>query len=255
MTVFEATILGVLQGLTEFLPISSSGHLVIGQALLDIKIPGNMFEVVVHIGTLMSVLVVFKPEWVHLLKTLNQKPSNTYVFALFLGTIPAVLIGYFFKDIIEKKFDDVTFVAYALLFTGIILLTTKWLVAKNKPVGAMNGLLIGCAQAMAIIPGISRSGATISTGLALGLSTKDSARFSFLLAIPAITGAGILTGIDLITIGGSSLSWQSGLAALFSSFVVGVVSLKWLLSLIVAGIFYRFSVYCFFIGGMTLWLV
>lgn len=252
MTLFEAIFLGIIQGLTEFLPISSSGHLVIGQNLLGIYVPGNLFEVVVHVGTLFSILVVFKDDWINLLRTVRERESAQYLLTIFLGTIPAVFVGLLFKDSIEKIFDSMSLVAGALMFTGLILLVTKWLTGRGKKISVGSGFLMGCAQALAIIPGISRSGATISTGLVLGLGARDAARFSFLLAIPAICGAGTLTGIDLMQGGLESISSLALTGAFLSSFLVGVAALKWLLGLLESGKFYWFGIYCFLVGGLTL---
>lgn len=255
MTIIEAIILGALQGLTEFLPVSSSGHLVIAQELMGINVPGNTFEVVVHVGSMLSVLVVFKKDWLKLLYTVREKSSSQYLLTLVLGTIPAVCIGLLFKDSIEDIFDSVILVSYALLFTGFILLGTKWLKGRGKKILLTDGFIVGCAQALAIIPGISRSGTTISMGIALGLNARDAAKFSFLLAIPAIGGAGLLTGIDLMQGNVEMIPGLSLIGAFLSSFLVGVGALKWLLGLLESGKFYWFSIYCFIVGGVTLWLI
>ena len=195
MTILEAVILGIIQGLTEFLPISSSGHLVLGQELLGISIPGNSFEVVVHLGTLCSVLIVFWPDIWELITSIRSTTSQKYILGIVIATIPAVLIGLLFKDIISEAFDNIRVVSITLLITGLILFTTKYINIKDINISLGRGLLIGIAQAAAIIPGISRSGVTISAGMHLGVSPDKAAKFSFLLAIPAIAGAGIINRI------------------------------------------------------------
>jgi undecaprenyl-diphosphatase len=252
MTVIEAIFMGVLQGLTEFLPISSSGHLVIGQALLGIHIPGKAIEVVVHVGTLFSILVVFWSDWLQLVKTLKTKSSRSYLLFILIGTIPAAVVGILFEDALNQLFENVVSVGFALLVTGGILLVTKWLSEYEKEVSLGKAILIGTAQALAIIPGISRSGTTISTGLALGLKPQEAARFSFLLAVPAIGGAALLTGMEYVQDPTGSLSGIVLFSALISSFLVGVLALRWLLKLIGSGRLYWFSIYCFLLGASVL---
>ena len=245
MDFLDALILGILQGITEFLPVSSSGHLVLGQKLLGINIPGNAFEVILHIGTLMSILVVFWPDIHSLLNDIKDYQTRTYIFTLLLGTMPAIIVGLSLKDQIALMFDNVHFVALALIVTGIILISSKWFLNKKSDLTLVKGFNIGLAQALAIIPGISRSGATICTGLMMGLSAEEAARFSFLLAIPAIAGAGILTAMDIDKI---SLGMDVMTVGLLSSFLVGWGSLKWLLNLLKKGKFHWFGVYCLLLG-------
>lgn len=250
MNIIDALILGILQGLTEFLPISSSGHLVLGQSLLNIDQPGNEFEVLVHVGTLLSVVVVFFQDIKQLLVSLNTKKTQTFILFLFIGTIPAIAVGLGFKETINSLFENVFSVGIALIFTGIVLYGSSFIQQQIKDYSFKTSILIGCAQALAIIPGISRSGMTISTALFLGLSSKEAARFSFLLAIPAITGAGLLTSLEIQ--GSSSLSGMVVISGLISSFAVGIVALKWLLGWLEKGKFHYFGFYCMAIGLLTL---
>ncbi len=245
MDFLDALILGILQGITEFLPVSSSGHLVLGQKLLGINVPGNAFEVIVHIGTLMSVLVVFWPDIHRLLSEIKESSARTYIFALLLGTTPAIIVGLLLKDQIALMFDNVHSVALALMVTGIILISSKWFLNTKSDLTVVKGFSIGLAQALAIIPGISRSGATICTGLIMGLSAEEAARFSFLLAIPAIAGAGFLTAMDIDEL---PLSVDVITVGLLSSFLVGWAALKWLLNLLKTGKFHWFGIYCLLIG-------
>jgi undecaprenyl-diphosphatase len=246
----QALILGIVQGFTEFLPISSSGHLVLAQAILGIEQPGNEFEILVHLGTLASVLLVFFNDIKSLLFSLTSKKSQLFIFFVLVGTLPAICIGLGFKDFLESLFDNMDAVGGALIFTGLILYCSSFIKIRNREHSIVTSILIGCAQTVAIIPGVSRSGMTICTALFLGLSPKEAARFSFLLAIPVISGAGILTALDVS--GGFQLSLSVSIVAFLSSFGVGVVALKWLLGWLEQGKFHYFGVYCLSVGFITL---
>ena len=245
MQYIDTIILAILQGLTEFLPISSSGHLVIGQKLLNINLPGNAFEVVLHLGTLMSVLTVFRGEIKAIIFNLSDSSNQYYIFALVFGTIPALLVGLLLRDSISLIFDDIRFVSLSLICTGIMLITSKFIIKRNVKLTLFIGMLIGLAQAAAIIPGISRSGATICMGILMGLSAPEAARFSFLLSIPVIIGAGLLTAINIKTI---PFGFDIVLLGIFFSYLVGWISLKWLLTILNSGKLYWFGVYCLIIG-------
>ena len=245
MQYIDTIILAILQGLTEFLPISSSGHLVIGQRLLNINLPGNAFEVVLHLGTLMSVLTVFRGEIKAIIFNLSDSSNQYYIFALVFGTIPALLVGLLLRDSISLIFDDIRFVSLSLICTGIMLITSKFIVKRNVKLTLFIGLLIGLAQAAAIVPGISRSGATICMGILMGLSAPKAARFSFLLSIPVIIGAGLITAINIKTI---PFGFDIVLLGTFFSYLVGWISLKWLLTILNSGKLYWFGVYCLIIG-------
>ena len=169
----------------------------LSQVILGIQIPGNDFEVLLHIGTLCSILVVFNNDIKNILCTLSSKETQKFILMIFVGTIPAVIVGLGFKDGIERLFDDIIVVGFALVFTGITLIVSFYFKSGNKKNTIIKACLIGIAQAIAIIPGISRSGITISFALFLGLDARQAAKFSFLLAIPVISGAGILMATDL----------------------------------------------------------
>ena len=246
----QALILGIVQGFTEFLPISSSGHLILGQAILGIEQPGNEFEILVHLGTLASVLVIFFDDIKSLLLSLTSKKSQLFIYFVFIGTIPTIGIGLGFMDILESLFDNMDAVGSALIFTGLMLYCSSFIKRGDKEHSIVTSILIGCAQAVAIIPGVSRSGMTICTALFLGLSPKEAARFSFLLAIPAISGAGILRVLDVS--GGFQLPLSVSIVAFISSFGVGVVALRWLLGWLEQGKFHYFGVYCLAVGIITL---
>ena len=246
MTLIEAIILGIVQGVTEFLPISSSGHLVLMQHLLNIEGNGNEFEVLVHIGTLASILVVFSSDIKLLFLDVKTKNNRSYIFFLFLASLPAAITGIWFKDYFELFFDDYLIVSKALLITGLILVSSYFFKPRNKKHNLISSILIGFFQALAITPGISRSGMTISCALLLGINAKDAAKFSFLMAIPVISGAGFLTFID--SYNNFSIPISVGIAALLSSFLIGILALKWLLNLLGRGKLHYFGIYCILLG-------
>ena len=246
MTLIEAIILGIVQGVTEFLPISSSGHLVLMQYLLEIDENGNEFEILVHIGTLASILVVFSNDIKLLFSDLKTKKNQSYIFFLFLASLPAAIAGIWFKDYFELVFDNFFVVSKALLFTGLILISSYFFKTGNKKHNIISSIVIGFFQALAIAPGISRSGMTISCALFMGINRKDAAKFSFLMAIPVISGAGFLTFID--SYDNFSIPISIGFVALLSSFLIGVMALKWLLNWLGKGKFHYFGIYCILLG-------
>ena len=246
MELFWAAFLGILQGLTEFLPISSSGHLVIVQSFLpNFDHPGVLFEAFLHFGTLFSVLFYYRKKLFRL--------SNNYLFLLLLATIPVVLVGFLFKDLVELLFSSVKFAAWMLIVTGVLNLLTDRAVSKNVKINKKESVLIGIAQAFAILPGISRSGATISLGTNLGVKREDVAQFSFLLSVPAVFGAIILQLM------GNGQAFVSGIGTYLVGFVFafasGVIAISIVLSALKTKSFKIFSVYCFVVGGLLLLLV
>ena len=263
MTLAQAIILGLIQGLTEFLPVSSSGHLVLAEALLHIQKQGITFEVFVHFGTLLAVVVAFWSDIVDMFlaairwishpsqtKTLwNSDKGFRLLILISIGSIPAGIIGILFDKTIESAFSDPLFVSFMLLITGTILLLSRFgRTKRNKPT-VWDSILIGTAQSFAIIPGISRSGSTISSGMLLGLEKSEAARFSFLLAMPAILGAFILKLKDLLA---SPVIPHSEVVTLgvgtLVSFVSGYFAIILLLDLVKRGKFSWFAFYCFVIG-------
>ena len=251
MTNVEALILGVLQGIAEFLPISSSGHLVIMQSALGIQQPGNEFEIVVHLGTLASIIVVFFKDIKNILFSMIKNENHNLIYFIMIGTFPSIIVGLGFKNQIRALFEDVFSVGIALIFTGIFLFFSRFFNVKDKQLSTSKAVVIGLFQSIAIIPGISRSGMTITSALLLGLNSNDAAKFSFLLAIPAITGAGIITMIDA----GNQILIRTDAAMIgfISSFIVGVLSLKWLLKILEKGDFYYFGIYCLLLGLVVVW--
>ena len=246
MTIIDIVILGILQGITEFLPVSSSGHLVIVQYMLGIESPGNTLEILFHIGTLFSVIFVFYKDIKLIVMSLNKKPSQVLVMHIITATVPAVIIGLTFKDYINSVFSSIVPVGYALLFTGAVLILSINFKNKNKSLSYLYSILIGLSQAMAIIPGISRSGTTISISMLLGIPPKEAARFSFLLSIPVIVGAGLLGFIELQS--NDSFTIEVIIVAILTSFAVGTLSLKMLLKILEIGRFHFFGIYCLVAG-------
>ena len=246
MQIIDVIVLGILQGLTEFLPVSSSGHLVLGQYLLNVKSPGNTLEILFHLGTLGSVVFVFSPDILNIIITIKKKSTQKLLKYIIVATIPAVIVGITLRNKIEILFESVSSVGFALLFTGLVLILSSVFKNKNSEHSLFTSVVIGFGQALAIIPGISRSGMTITLSLFFGFSAKESARFSFLLSIPVIAGAGILGIQDIQT--NETFSADIIIAALFSSFFVGIISLRILIKLLELGKFYIFGIYCICLG-------
>ena len=249
---FDAIIWGLVQGLTEFLPISSSGHLVLVPALLaemgiDIGEPSLAVSAVLHLGTLLAVLVFYRTDILRLARVRSDPEARRTLRLLAIGTIPAV-IGLPLRSSLETIEGTPTLVAIALLATGLILIVAELLPTGTSTLeGAKTGdaISVGIAQAFALIPGISRSGSTIAMATARGFSRTEAARFSFLLAVPTIAGAGLLSLLDLDSGDGSATSIFAGFVA---AAVSGYAAIAILLKLITTRGFLPFAAYCFVIG-------
>ncbi|MBC8175032.1 MAG: undecaprenyl-diphosphate phosphatase [Candidatus Marinimicrobia bacterium] len=252
MTFLDSIILGVIQGITEFLPISSSGHLVVAQSMMGISQPGILFEVSVHLGTLLSILVIFFRDVQKLVVTLLEKSTQKYVGYLLIGTIPIVVVGMTMKESVEKAFENPHFVGYSFLFTGLVLLATKFAKPSYSKFSGWKSIIVGFFQAIALLPGVSRSGMTISSGLLLKIHAKEAAKFSFILAIPALIGSGVFMIRDFISLSSSGESTWILFTGFATSFVVGILALKLLLSLLMKGKFHWFGIYCLLMGFLTL---
>lgn len=251
MSIWESVFLGALQGATEFFPVSSSGHLVVGQTLLGLEIPGVQFEVAVHVGTLVSVLVIYRGRLIDLLYGTLRKDGAAwrYVGLLALATLPAAIVGVFFGDAIERLFESPVVPATAFLVTGAILWSTRRVLGREdwKEPGWGVALLIGFAQAFALVPGISRSGTTVAMALWLGITAEEAAAFSFLMAIPAIGGAALLQMPEVasqgLTLSGTALAAGSVVAAL-----TGILAIKGFVAVLARRAFHRFAPYCWALG-------
>ncbi len=250
MTLLTVIILAVIQGITEFLPVSSSGHLALAGIVMNVPAGDITFEVVVHVGTLMAVLAVYWKDLVGLVSGVFRKQKESLVLAglLVLGSVPAAVAGFLLADSVEQLFDRPVVVSIMLVVTGCILFSTRLTFAKKgrrENPSITGSLMIGLAQAVALLPGISRSGSTISTGLFAGIRKEKAARFSFLLSIPAIAGAAVL---KLGDIGESGIELPLIIVGLVVSAVTGYFALRLLLSFLSKGKFSIFAWYCWALG-------
>lgn len=264
MNLLEAIILGILQGLTEFLPVSSSGHLEIGKALLGLKLTGNeslMFTVVVHFATAAATLVVYKKDIVQIFNGLIKFKDNEetrFVGLIIISMIPAGVIGVLFEKELEALFEGkIAFVGAMLLVTGVLLFVADKSKASTKSISLLHAFIIGSAQAIAILPGISRSGATISTSVILGIDRDKAARFSFLMVIPIIFGKIILDADDLIQEASAVESpTQIPFKVLFvgfaTAFLVGIAACKLMIAMVKKAQLKYFSFYCFVVGFISI---
>ncbi len=252
MDIFDAVFLGIIQGLTEFLPISSSGHLVIFQKLLGFQQQQLLFDCALHVGTLLAVVIYFSKDIKRIFKSVLSKKENTDSFLLkdiITGSIPTAIIGFLFKDYFERAFSSALIAGIMLCVTGLFVGATKFIPeGSKKRVGLIRSVLIGIAQGIAIIPGISRSGATIVCGLMCKIDRELAFKFSFLLSIPAISGAFILEAVKINQIE-NVIPLSLGT---ISSAIVGLIALRFLNNLIKKGNLYYFSPYCFAIGISTI---
>ncbi|MBQ0734618.1 undecaprenyl-diphosphate phosphatase [Aquimarina celericrescens] len=258
MEIIDAIILGIVQGLTEFLPVSSSGHLELGKAILgDTSIPEEslLFTVVLHFATALSTIVVFRRDiWTILNGLLKFKKNEETLFSIkiIISMIPAVLVGLFFEEQLEQLFGgNVMFVGFMLLITAALLWFADKAKSTRKPVSTSNAFVIGIAQAIAMLPGISRSGATISTSVLLGNDKTKAARFSFLMVIPLIFGKiakDILSG-DLVFSSENNIAVIVGFMA---AFVSGLFACTWMISLVKKSKLTYFAVYCILVGLLAI---
>ncbi len=253
VSVIQAIILGIIQGITEWLPVSSSGHLAIVQHFFGIS-QAVAFDVLLHLATLLVILVVFFRDIMKLFYSVfktNQMlaPYRKMLLYIVVASIPTALIGYFLGGYFEALFDNVRVVCFMLIITGfIIYIAEKWPQGKNRRMNYYTAFFMGLMQGLSIIPGISRSGSTIATGLFAGIKREEAARFSFLMAVPAILGAGMMKAKDIIVIE----NLTAVIVGMFFAFVFGVLSLKWLLGLIRRKKLIRFSYYLWFMAILVL---
>lgn len=259
MSFLEAIILGILQGLTEFLPVSSSGHLELMKTIQGQEISGEssmLMTVVLHFATAVSTIVVFRKDIYQILKGLFQfKANEEFYFSvkIVLSMIPAAVVGVLFEDEIESFFTGrIMFVGTMLLLTGLLLILADRAKSTSKNVGFMHSFIIGVSQAIAILPGVSRSGATIGTSVLLGIDRERAARFSFLMVVPLILGK---MGKDLMEyLSGTpksevlDISMGVLVAGFVAAFITGYFACTWMISLVKKSKLTYFSVYCFVVG-------
>lgn len=270
MNWFESLVLGLLQGLTEYLPISSSGHLAIASSLFGIDGEQNMaFTVLVHVATVLSTLVILWKEIVWILQDLFTRQSwksysglnqgTRYAINILISMIPVGIVGLFFKDSIEEIFGSGTTVVGCCLLVTAALLTFSYYAKprQREEISGIHAFIIGIAQAIAVMPGLSRSGATIATGLLLGNRKERLAQFSFLMVIPPILGEALLDMKDLIeSAGAGSTENPTGFGVLLigflAAFLSGCAACKWMISIVRKGKLIWFGVYCAVAGLLTL---
>ena len=258
MNYLEAIILGIIQGLTEFLPVSSSGHLELAKAIFgDQSLPQESltFTVILHFATALSTMVVFRTEISTILKGLLQfKWNEEFIFSLkiIISMVPAVIIGLLFEKELEAFFGgQILMVGFMLLITGLLLLFADKAKNTTKSVSFYSALIIGISQAIAMLPGISRSGATISTSVLLGVDRTKAARFSFLMVIPLILGK---VAKDIFS---GQISFESANMGAYSmgfiaAFLAGLFACNWMISLVKNSKLYYFAIYCFIIGAVAI---
>jgi undecaprenyl-diphosphatase len=301
MSPWEALVLGAVQGLTEFFPVSSSGHLVLAERLLGLSLPGVAFDVGLHVATLISVLIVYRIRLLGLLRELRSKATWIFVGRIVIATLPAVIVGVALKDWFEARFDDPRFAGTMLLVTGSIVWSSRWTAARpvlwwpesvpllfgaatsvlagtavpflavlvvqasifvvsrltaphetEREPGWGSALAMGIAQAVAILPGISRSGSTVVAGLWRRVDPVAAAEFSFLMSIPAILGAAVLSLPDLAGEGAVGMDATALIPGALAAGVCGVIAIRFFVAMLRRRVFWGFAIYCWFTGALYL---
>jgi len=258
----KAILLGFIQGATEFLPVSSSGHLVLGSHILGFGDQGIVFDVMLHLGTLASVIVVFRKELLAMIaapfqliqgnRSESVRTSFLWDIYVIIATIPAVIIGLGFKDVIEQTFTSIKLVCLMLIITGIMMIISRYLRDRGSRVNAGRSFLIGCAQAGAILPGLSRSGSTIFVGMLLGVNRETAARFSFIMSIPAILGAAVLNLGDVLVSPPAGSVLINLMAGTVAAAVTGYFAIILLLDVIKKNRLPWFGYYCLTVASLGL---
>lgn len=262
MSFLDAILLGIIQGLTEFLPVSSSGHLEIMKAIQGQELSGEssmMMTVVLHFATALSTIAVFWKEVARIIKGLFQfKVNEEFLFSakIIVSMIPAALVGVFFDDFIESFFSGkVLLVGVMLIVTGIILFVAERAKRTDKSVGFSDAIIIGIAQMVAILPGISRSGSTIGTSVILGIDREKAARFSFLMVVPLILGKvakDVMSSEFSQELSNSEISGSVYAAGFATAFIVGIIACTWMIKLVKKSKLSYFAYYCFLAGIATI---
>lgn len=257
MNLFEAIVLGLIQGLTEFLPVSSSGHLEIGKALFELDKGKNFyFTIAVHGATVLSTIVVFRKELADLIRGVFKFRMNEetgYILRIFVSMIPLALVGFFLKEEVEGLYNgNMLLIGLMLLVTSLLLTIGHFASGKGRSISYRDAFIIGLAQAFAAIPGISRSGATIATGMMLGNRKDELARFSFLMVLIPILGANfleIVSSTDKMT---ESLSPAVLIAGTLTAFISGYAACRWMINIVRKSKMIWFAAYCLVVGLLTI---
>ncbi len=258
MDTLKAVILGIVQGLTEFLPVSSSGHLELFQALFKVNPELHLsFDVVVHFATTMSIFIVYRKDIGNLIVNgllRRQKKELNYILMLVISAIPVGIIGILLKDTLEKIFfGNLLLVGIAFLFTAFLLYSTKLIKENKEELTMKKSFIVGLAQVIALIPGISRSGTTISSALLMKIDREEAARFSFLMSLIPILGATLLETKDVLETGGfSELPVTAFVLGFLAAFLAGIFGCTLVKKLVQTRSFYKFAYYCLFIGIFTI---
>lgn len=257
MNLFEAIVLGLIQGLTEFLPVSSSGHLEIGKALFELDKGKNFyFTIAVHGATVLSTIVVFRKELADLIRGVFKFRMNEetgYVLRIFVSMIPLAIIGFFLKEEVEGLYSgNMLLIGLMLLVTSLLLTIGHFASGKGRSITYRDAFIIGLAQAFAAIPGISRSGATIATGMMLGNRKDELARFSFLMVLIPILGANFLEVVSSTDKMTESLSPVVLIAGTLTAFISGYAACKWMINIVRKSRMIWFAAYCLLVGLLTI---
>ncbi len=256
MNLWQGILLGLIQGLTEFLPVSSSGHLAVTRSLTVMPMSEETFvfvAVTLHVATLCSVLVVYgRKLWQIVVGTVRGNAvDRRYAVLLIIGTVPGALLGALFHERFEQAFGSLRFIGVAFIITGLILWSTRWAKVRPDPLTVGGALQIGLAQAVAIFPGVSRSGSTVTAALWRGLPPVEAAEFSFLLAVIIIAGSGVFEArhavTDIASVGALPLA-----ASFVVAFASGIWAIRFLVAMLRRGRFYAFAPYCVAVGLFTL---
>lgn len=259
MNFLEAMVLGIIQGLTEFLPVSSSGHLEIFKHLFGVNAETSLsFSIAVHGATVLSTVVVFWQEIVKLIRgTLKFKYNSEtkYVLKIFVSLIPVTLAGLFFMDYIESFFNaNVFFVGFMLLITAALLLLSSVVKGSNRQISFLDAFIIGVAQAFAVLPGLSRSGATISTGLLMGNDKNELAKFSFLMVLIPVLGANFWEMIGGEFSNHNSVGVLAIVVGFISAFITGYLACRWMIAIVRNGKLLWFGIYCIIVGLLSIFV-
>ena len=259
MTLFEAFILGIVQGLTEFLPVSSSGHIELGTYLFGIKAADNLlFSVVVHAATALSTIVVFRKDILFIFQDIFKFKWNggtEFTFKIIVSMIPVGIVGLLYEEEVSSFFGGrILFVGFMLLITATLLTFSHYSFKREGTVTFPKALIIGLAQAVAILPGISRSGATISTALLLGIDRESAARFSFLMVLVPIIGASLLKLLNFMEDPSiaEGVSGGSLVAGFIAAFITGLLACVWMINIVKKGKLIYFAIYCAVVGCIAI---